>query len=226
MYWPDEAIRLLKSGRVDEISLDHDLGDDRRGTGYDVILWIEEAVVTKGFTPPRVINVHSANSSAAHKMRQGIEQIYKLHKRFSRVGRIATRYLHANRPPNTIAINVWDDSPPGAPLYIEGHRDELWKLWEPPDKAALYSFLAGIAVGAGYEVGSTPGGGWYDGWKGANRVIAPKVLNPAARKNEHGEAIYDDAVDNRDHTAFLHDLVALYSGKSFGHYQFYVYSES
>ncbi|MCP3728382.1 hypothetical protein M3I53_35625 [Paraburkholderia sp. CNPSo 3272] len=44
VYWPDEAIRLLESGIVEEISLDHDLGDDDRGTGYDVILWIEEVV--------------------------------------------------------------------------------------------------------------------------------------------------------------------------------------
>jgi len=48
VYWPEEAIRLLRSGRVDEISLDHDLGDDRHGTGNDVVLWIEEAVVTQG----------------------------------------------------------------------------------------------------------------------------------------------------------------------------------
>ena len=31
--WPDEAIALLKTGRVSDISLDHDLGDDARGTG-------------------------------------------------------------------------------------------------------------------------------------------------------------------------------------------------
>jgi hypothetical protein len=37
VYWPDEAIELLKSGDVMEISLDHDLGDDDRGTGYDVV---------------------------------------------------------------------------------------------------------------------------------------------------------------------------------------------
>jgi len=46
VYWPDEAIKLLSDGVVTEISLDHDLGDDTRGTGYDVVLWIEEAVVT------------------------------------------------------------------------------------------------------------------------------------------------------------------------------------
>lgn len=31
--WPDETIALLAEGKVAEISLDHDLGDDERGTG-------------------------------------------------------------------------------------------------------------------------------------------------------------------------------------------------
>ena len=74
VYWPDEAIRLLETESVVEISLDHDLGDDERGTGYDVILWIEEAVVTRGFQPPK-IKVHSANSSAREKMERGIASI-------------------------------------------------------------------------------------------------------------------------------------------------------
>jgi hypothetical protein len=74
VYWPDEAIRLLETGQVTEISLDHDLGDDERGTGYDVVLWIEEAVMTRGFVPP-VISVHSANSSARQKMELGIQTI-------------------------------------------------------------------------------------------------------------------------------------------------------
>ena len=76
VYWPDEAIALLKTGKVEEISLDHDLGDDERGTGYDVVLWVEEAVVTQGFVPPR-IKVHSANSSARQKMEMGIAAIAK-----------------------------------------------------------------------------------------------------------------------------------------------------
>jgi len=74
VYWPEEAIELLKAGSVTEISLDHDLGDDEHGTGYDVVLWIEEAVITQGFIPPR-IKVHSANSSARHKMELGIANI-------------------------------------------------------------------------------------------------------------------------------------------------------
>src|SRR5258705_8834026 len=48
VYWPDEAIALLKTGTVEVISLDHDLGDDSRRTGYDVVLWIEEAVALHG----------------------------------------------------------------------------------------------------------------------------------------------------------------------------------
>lgn len=83
-YWPDEAIRLLETGTVEEISLDHDLGDDARGTGYDVILWIEEAVALRRFKPPKII-VHSANSSAADKMRAGVLAIEQLatHQQFS-----------------------------------------------------------------------------------------------------------------------------------------------
>ena len=68
VYWPDEAIALLKTGKVDLISLDHDLGDDARGTGYDVLLWIEQAVVLDGFKPPR-LSIHTANPSAKEKMK-------------------------------------------------------------------------------------------------------------------------------------------------------------
>jgi hypothetical protein len=75
--WPDEVIALLQQNVVEEISLDHDLGDDERGTGYDVVLWIERAVATAGFVPPR-IRVHSANSSARAKMEAGIEAIARM----------------------------------------------------------------------------------------------------------------------------------------------------
>lgn len=79
VYWPDEAIALLRTGEVTEISLDHDLGDDTRGTGYDVVLWLEEAVATDGFVPP-AITVHSANTPARKRMEacvQSIERIFK-----------------------------------------------------------------------------------------------------------------------------------------------------
>ncbi len=75
--WPDEAIRLLESGQVEELSLDHDLGDDARGTGYTVILWLEEAVAVRGFVPP-VITIHTANASARQKMLLGVKSIQQL----------------------------------------------------------------------------------------------------------------------------------------------------
>lgn len=74
VFWPDEAIALLKSGGVTEISLDHDLGDDARGTGYDVIRWIEEAVVTRQFVAPK-ITIHSANPVGRDRMLSGIAAI-------------------------------------------------------------------------------------------------------------------------------------------------------
>ncbi|OAH99735.1 hypothetical protein A1353_20175 [Methylomonas methanica] len=73
-YWPDEVIALLKNGDVQTISLDHDLGDDQRGTGYDVIAWIEEAVATRGFKPPTIL-IHSANPPARIRMEAGIRAI-------------------------------------------------------------------------------------------------------------------------------------------------------
>lgn len=76
--WPQDAIALLKQGKVEEISLDHDLGDDARGTGYDVLLWLEEQVATKRFKPPE-IHVHTANSSARRKMEMAVAAIYRLY---------------------------------------------------------------------------------------------------------------------------------------------------
>jgi hypothetical protein len=74
VYWPAEAIALLEQGNVEEISLDHDLGDDEKGTGYDVVRWIEQAVALHGFVPP-VMRVHSANPAAAKRMKDGIAAI-------------------------------------------------------------------------------------------------------------------------------------------------------
>jgi len=70
-YWPEEVIELLKTGDVEEISLDHDLGDHygagKERTGYDVLTWMEEAVLTEGFIPP-IINIHTANPVAEKRM--------------------------------------------------------------------------------------------------------------------------------------------------------------
>jgi len=75
---PQEAIEWLQTGSVEEISLDHDLGEGP-DNGYQVILWIEEAVALRRFVPPK-IRVHSANPSARQKMELGIRSIYRLHE--------------------------------------------------------------------------------------------------------------------------------------------------
>ena len=77
-FWPDEVIAHLQSGGVTEVSLDHDLGDDTRGTGYNVVLWIEEAVVVNQFVPPKIF-IHSANPVGRDRMLRGIESINKAH---------------------------------------------------------------------------------------------------------------------------------------------------
>lgn len=80
-FWPSEVIALLEAGLVTEISLDYDHGDSSR-TGYDMILWLDDAVASRGFVPPRIA-VHSANPAAAARMRAGFEVIVQLVRRNS-----------------------------------------------------------------------------------------------------------------------------------------------
>lgn len=72
----EEVIELLKTGQVSLLSLDHDLGDDVRGTGYSVLLWLEEQVIVHGMKPPTIL-IHSANSSARLKMAAAVASIVK-----------------------------------------------------------------------------------------------------------------------------------------------------
>ncbi|OGS93826.1 MAG: hypothetical protein A3K04_00875 [Gallionellales bacterium RBG_16_56_9] len=75
--WPDEAIKLLLTGTVTHLSLDHDLGDDQRGTGYDVLLWIEQEVVQHKFVSPDIV-IHSANPAASQRMLAAVASIRKI----------------------------------------------------------------------------------------------------------------------------------------------------
>jgi len=81
-YWPDQVIQLLQKLCVTHLSLDHDLGDDDRGTGYDVLLWLEEQVITKKLPPPKHITIHSANTSAKEKMQRAVESIERHAEKF------------------------------------------------------------------------------------------------------------------------------------------------
>lgn len=72
--WPNEVVWVLKNYKVSEVSLDHDLGDDARGTGYDVLVWLEQAVALDGFRPP-TLHVHSANPAARARMLAAVSAI-------------------------------------------------------------------------------------------------------------------------------------------------------
>ena len=75
-----EAIAALATGKVTHISLDHDLGDDdKNGTGYDVVLWIEEAVALRAFVPP-ALSIHSANVVGRQRMEAAIAEIKRFQK--------------------------------------------------------------------------------------------------------------------------------------------------
>jgi hypothetical protein len=81
--WPEETIELLKTGRVEHLSLDHDLGEDcsftNPRTGYTVLLWIEDQVKNHGFVPPR-IRLHTKNAGALPKMKAACRQIIAYHQ--------------------------------------------------------------------------------------------------------------------------------------------------
>jgi hypothetical protein len=77
MRWPHEVIAALQTECVSAISLDHDLGNDQIGTGYDVLLWLEEAVANHRFDVPE-IHIHTANAAARPKMLAAVTQIKRL----------------------------------------------------------------------------------------------------------------------------------------------------
>jgi hypothetical protein len=66
-----EAIALLEEGGVVELSLDHDLGDDAAGTGYDVATWLEEAAHGGRVAAVRW-RVHSANPVGRERMERAL----------------------------------------------------------------------------------------------------------------------------------------------------------
>src|SRR5467141_1858133 len=73
---PEEAIKLLETQEIEVISFDHDLGvvDGVELTGYEVLLWIEEAVALRGYTPPEM-RVHSANPPGHERLLRGVRAI-------------------------------------------------------------------------------------------------------------------------------------------------------
>jgi hypothetical protein len=76
----EEAMQRIASGKVTELSLDHDLGAEGTETGYDILKMIERAMLQVGFTPPPVIKIHTANPAGHKNMKLALESINKLKK--------------------------------------------------------------------------------------------------------------------------------------------------
>jgi hypothetical protein len=76
---PEEVIELLRSGRVEALSLDFDLGfrgQKERRTGEVVLQWIEERVVRgdADFDLPE-ITIHSSNPVGRERLERALDAI-------------------------------------------------------------------------------------------------------------------------------------------------------
>ena len=73
----ENAIEILNTYPVEEISLDHDLGSGFY-TGYDVACWIEnQFLCNENFIAP-AMNVHSQNPVGVAKIKAVIESIERI----------------------------------------------------------------------------------------------------------------------------------------------------
>jgi hypothetical protein len=69
-----ECIRLIDTEQVEEMSLDHDLGEEK--TGYDILRYILDKVVDcKEYEPPARIHLHTGNPVGRQRMLGLVESI-------------------------------------------------------------------------------------------------------------------------------------------------------
>jgi hypothetical protein len=78
-FVPEEVIELLKTGEVEELSLDYDLGfrgAEEWRTGEVPLKWLEEQVFTEqwNFDVPKIV-IHSANPVGRARLQRAIESI-------------------------------------------------------------------------------------------------------------------------------------------------------
>lgn len=76
-----ETIEALKTGEVTHLSLDHDLSDEhytgdlsKGGTGYDVLVWLEDEVQAGLIVPPAIF-LHTMNPEGRRRMAVTRERI-------------------------------------------------------------------------------------------------------------------------------------------------------
>lgn len=97
-----EAIELLGTGRVVEISLDNDLGDDQQfGQGKDVVHWLDEQQTAHGriLWPVEGVTLHTANPHARDQMKQTIT------RRASLVGEVCEELTPGGKPKLTFLFD-------------------------------------------------------------------------------------------------------------------------
>lgn len=68
-----EAIQALKTGLVETISLDHDLGPAESGTGYYVAKYIEEAAIKGELVPIKHMRIHTSNPVGRRNIAQALQ---------------------------------------------------------------------------------------------------------------------------------------------------------
>ena len=113
-----DAIEILKSENVVEVSLDHDLGDE--DTGYRVILWMEE----NGIWPRDGIYCHSANPVGRQRIQTVIDKMESEHSiEESTKGALAGALLGLSTAFGTPAQA--DTTPPMKPARIEAEAQSL-----------------------------------------------------------------------------------------------------
>jgi hypothetical protein len=66
-----QATRMLETHEVERISLDHDLGDEKAESGYDVASWIEWRAAD-GTLPRLQWDVHSMNAVGRGKITEAL----------------------------------------------------------------------------------------------------------------------------------------------------------
>jgi hypothetical protein len=67
-------LECFEPGLISEISFDHDLGLDSK-SGYDIVCWIEEKIVTGEWTFVPKMVVHSANPVGRANIERAIRAI-------------------------------------------------------------------------------------------------------------------------------------------------------
>jgi hypothetical protein len=99
------AIALLETGRVVELSLDHDLGnDDVAGKGVHVVDHIarEQFAAAKDLWPRDGIMIHSANPAGKDQMARAIEryagQLHRVRRTTTKSGKPKFEFLQLRDP--------------------------------------------------------------------------------------------------------------------------------